>query len=103
MTDFYEKFSMSKYASQMDRQNDIAQDWQRQQEEIATLRRKLQAAEVCYKDALDRSVAAEQKLTFLEDGMTWAYSKIQHATFSKMDDTLMADAIKLYLEHGVTS
>lgn len=40
---------------------------------------------------------------FLKDMLAWAYGKLQHNTFSKMDDAMMADSIKLYLEHGVTS
>lgn len=51
-------------------------------------------------------IAAEQRFderAFLKDMLAWAYSKIQHGTFSKMEDAMMADAIKLYLEHGVVS
>lgn len=35
--------------------------------------------------------------------LAWAYSKLQHGSFSKMDDALQLDRIKLLLEHGITS
>lgn len=43
------------------------------------------------------------EIAFLKDMLAWAYGKLQHNTFSKMDDAMMADAIKLFFEHGITS
>ena len=31
----------------------------------------------------------------------WAYSKLHPFTFTKMEDALMLDRLKLYCEHGV--
>lgn len=50
----------------------------------------------------DLAILVDER-AFLKDMLAWAYGKIQHNTFSNMDDALMADAIKLYLEHGITS
>jgi len=38
---------------------------------------------------------------FLEEMLRWAYSKLHERSFSNMDDALMADRIKLWLEHGI--
>lgn len=43
--------------------------------------------------------AAEiKRLTAL---LSWAYSKLHHVHYSKQDDALMLDEIKLLLEHGL--
>jgi hypothetical protein len=31
----------------------------------------------------------------------WAYTKLHHVNFTKQDDALMLDEMKLLLEHGV--
>lgn len=31
----------------------------------------------------------------------WAYSKLHHMSYSKPDDALMMDRMKLLLEHGI--
>ena len=36
----------------------------------------------------------------LNDMVRWAYSKLHHASYSKMEDALMLDRMKLLLEHG---
>lgn len=33
--------------------------------------------------------------------LAWAYSKLYDRSFSKLDDALILDEIKLYLEHGI--
>lgn len=45
----------------------------------------------------------QSEVAFLRDMLAWANGKLQHLSFSKMDDAMMLDAIKLYLEHGVVS
>ena len=37
----------------------------------------------------------------LTDLVCWAYSKLHDRTFSRMDDALKLDEMKLLLEHGV--
>ena len=32
--------------------------------------------------------------------VVWAYAKLRHVNFTKQDDALMLDDIKLLLEHG---
>ena len=39
----------------------------------------------------------------LQDMVRWAYSKLHHMSYSKPDDALMMDRMKLLLEHGVTA
>jgi hypothetical protein len=36
----------------------------------------------------------------LHDMVRWAYSKLHHASYSKQEDALMLDRMKLLLEHG---
>jgi hypothetical protein len=36
----------------------------------------------------------------LRDMVRWAYSKLHHASYSKQEDALMLDRMKLLLEHG---
>lgn len=36
----------------------------------------------------------------LQDMVRWAYSKLHHASYSKQEDALMLDRMKLLLEHG---
>ena len=38
---------------------------------------------------------------YLEEMLRWAYSKLYGRTFSNMEDALMADRIKLWIEHGI--
>jgi len=35
--------------------------------------------------------------------VTWAYSKLHSREFSKQDDALELDRLKLYTEHGVVA
>lgn len=35
--------------------------------------------------------------------LAWAYSKLQHINFSKQEDALQLDRIKLLLEHGIAA
>ena len=35
--------------------------------------------------------------------LRWAYSKLHHVSFTKMEDALMLDRFKLLLEHGVSA
>ena len=37
----------------------------------------------------------------LKQMVVWAYSKLRHASYSKQDDALMLDRMKLLLEFGV--
>ena len=37
------------------------------------------------------------------DLVRWAYSKLHHINFTKQEDALMLDRMKLLLEHGVKS
>lgn len=37
----------------------------------------------------------------LQDMVRWAYSKLHHMSYSKPDDALMLDRMKLLLEHGI--
>ena len=37
----------------------------------------------------------------LQDMVRWAYSKLHHMNYSKPEDALMLDRMKLLLEHGV--
>ena len=37
----------------------------------------------------------------LQDMVRWAYSKLHHMSYSKPEDALMLDRMKLLLEHGV--
>lgn len=37
----------------------------------------------------------------LVEMVRWAYGKLHHQSYSKMEDALMLDSIKLLLEHGV--
>jgi hypothetical protein len=37
----------------------------------------------------------------LKQMVVWAYSKLHHASYSKQDDALMLDRMKLLLEFGV--
>ena len=37
----------------------------------------------------------------LQDMVRWADSKLHHMSYSKLDDALMLDRMKLLLEHGI--
>ena len=38
---------------------------------------------------------------YLSDLVRWAYGKLHRHTFADLDDALMLDRMKLYLEHGI--
>jgi hypothetical protein len=46
----------------------------------------------------DRADATDE--SDLQDMLRWAYSKLHHAGYSKQEDALMLDRMKLLLEHG---
>lgn len=57
-------------------------------------------------DAIQTTSYAEGRKDEAEDNMemlSWAYGKLHHVAFTKMDDALMLDRIKLLLEHGAMS
>lgn len=35
--------------------------------------------------------------------LRWAYGKLHHISFTKMEDALMLDRMKLLLEHGISA
>lgn len=37
----------------------------------------------------------------LQELVRWAYSKLHHVSYSKPEDALMLDRMKLLLEHGI--
>ena len=39
----------------------------------------------------------------LHDMVRWAYSKLHHASYSKQEDAMMLDRMKLMLEHGCSN
>lgn len=48
----------------------------------------------------DNMLKAEAYLRDMHDAIRWAYSKLRHASYSKQDDALMLDRMKLLLEYG---
>lgn len=57
-------------------------------------------------DQIEGAMSTNEELfnenQFLAEMLRWAYGKLHGRTFSNMDDALMADRIKLWLEHGVS-
>ena len=41
-----------------------------------------------------------EEIHVLQTMLAWAYSKLHNREFSKIEDALKLDEIKLYLEHG---
>lgn len=56
-------------------------------------------------DQIEGAISTNEELCnenqFLAEMLRWAYGKLHGRTFSNMDDALMADRIKLWLEHGI--
>ena len=50
--------------------------------------------------ATEAALDADAGESDLHDMVRWAYSKLHHATYSKQEDALMLDRMKLRLEHG---
>ena len=40
---------------------------------------------------------------YLDEMLRWAYGKLHGRTFANMDDAMMADRIKLWLEHRIVA
>lgn len=55
--------------------------------------------EIATLDFMIENLSAE--IDDLEEIICWCYSKIHHISFSKKEDALMLDRIKLLLETGV--
>ena len=51
-------------------------------------------------EATQAALDADAGESDLHDMVRWAYSKLHHATYSKQEDALMLDRMKLRLEHG---
>lgn len=47
------------------------------------------------------NAALYDDLQEVEEMLRWAYSKLYARTYLKMEDALMADRIKLWIEHGI--
>jgi len=56
-------------------------------------------------DQIEGAMSANEELCnenqYLAEMLRWAYGKLHGRTFSNMDDALMADRIKLWLERGI--
>lgn len=56
-------------------------------------------------DQIEGAMSTNEELCnenqYLAEMLRWAYGKLHGRTFSNMDDVLMADRIKLWLEHGI--
>lgn len=56
-------------------------------------------------DQIEGAMSTNEELfnenQYLAEMLRWAYGKLHGRTFSNMDDALMADRIKLWLEHGI--
>lgn len=48
----------------------------------------------------DIQAATNNEAEYLGELVRWAYGQLHSRTFSDMDDALMLDRMKLYLEHG---
>ena len=57
-------------------------------------------AEQAKSEAMRAALDADAGESDLHDMVRWAYSKLHHATYSKQEDALMLDRMKLRLEHG---
>lgn len=57
-------------------------------------------------DQIEGAISTNEELCnenqYLEEMLTWAYSKLHGRTYSNMDDALMADRIELWLKHRIT-
>ncbi len=51
--------------------------------------------------AISTNEALCEENALLNEMLKWAYGKLYERSFSNMDDALMADRIKLWLEHGI--
>lgn len=64
-------------------------------------------ADLCRSDGADDIAALLDEAALcvgdLHDMVRWAYSKLHHMSYSKPEDALMLDRMKLLLEHGVTA
>lgn len=49
----------------------------------------------------ERIEAMQDEIDYRDELLAWAYSKLHSYSFSKMDDAMKLDEIKLLLEHGV--
>ncbi len=56
-------------------------------------------------DQIEGAMSTNEELCnenqYLAEMLRWAYGKLYGRTFSNMEDALMADRIKLWLEHGI--
>ncbi len=56
-------------------------------------------------DQIEGAMSTNEELCnenqYLAEMLRWAYGKLHGRTFGSMDDALMADRIKLWLEHGI--
>ena len=57
------------------------------------------------KDQIEGAISTIEALCngnhYLEEMLSWAYGTLHGRNFSNMDDALMADRIKLWLEHRI--
>lgn len=56
---------------------------------------------VFYDEAVAQREAALAELERVRDMLIWANAKLQPFSFSRQEDALKMDEIKLYLEHGL--
>jgi hypothetical protein len=49
----------------------------------------------------DAKAVQSSEIDRLTQLLTWAYGKLHHVSFSKLEDNLKLDEIKLLLEHGL--
>jgi hypothetical protein len=56
---------------------------------------------VFYDEALAQREAAQAELERVREMLIWANRKLQPFSFSRQEDALKMDEIKLYLEHGL--
>ena len=58
-------------------------------------------------DQIEGAISTNEELCLenelLSEMIRWAYGKLHSTTFASMDDALMQDIIKLWLEHGIAS
>ena len=56
-------------------------------------------------DQIEGAISTNEALCneneYLAEMLRWAYGKLHGRTFGNIDDALMADRIKLWLEHGI--
>lgn len=51
--------------------------------------------------AISENERLGQELEYVEELLRWANSKLHYQTFLSMDDALMQDRMKLWLEHRI--